>query len=44
MKKIFISYADSNMAYSLKRIGNQARKLGIFDEVLLFTPDNYLVI
>ena len=23
----------------LKRIGNQALKLGIFDEVLLFTPD-----
>ena len=26
------------MAYSLKRIGRQARKLGIFDEVLLYTP------
>ncbi|AQX08234.1 hypothetical protein [Elizabethkingia ursingii] len=39
MKKIFISYADENMAYSLKRIGKQALKLGIFDEVLLYTPD-----
>lgn len=26
------------MAYSLKRIGRQARKLGIFDEVILYTP------
>lgn len=39
MKKIFIAYADNNLAYSLKRIGKQARKLGIFDEVKLFTPD-----
>jgi len=37
-KKIFISYANEAMAYSLKRIGRQARRLGIFDEVLLFTP------
>ena len=28
------------MAYSLKRIGRQARKLGIFDEVVLHTPDS----
>ena len=39
MKKIFISYANRNMAYSLKRIGQQARRLGIFDEVILWTPD-----
>lgn len=38
MSVIFISYADNRMAYSLKRIGKQARKLGIFDEVLLYTP------
>lgn len=37
-RKIFISYADENMAYSLKRIGRQARKTGRFDEVCLFTP------
>ena len=39
MKKIFISYADDNMRYSLKRIGKQAKKTGIFDEVILYTPD-----
>ena len=38
LKKIFIAYADKNMAYSLKRIGQQARRLGIFDEVILYTP------
>ena len=37
-KVVFISYANEAMAYSLKRIGRQARKLGIFDEILLFTP------
>ena len=37
-KVIFISYANEAMAYSLKRIGRQARKLGIFDEVILYTP------
>lgn len=40
MKIIFIAYADEKMAYSLKRIGRQARRLGIFDEVLLYTPDD----
>ena len=40
MKKIFIAYATDNMAYSLKLIGRQARKLGIFDEVLLWTPND----
>ena len=39
MRVIFISYADDNMSYSLKRIGRQARKLGVFDEVLLYTPE-----
>ena len=38
MKKIFIAYADTNLAYSLTRIGRQARKLGIFHEVILYTP------
>lgn len=38
MKKIFIAYADAKMAYSLKRIGRQARSLQIFDEVILYTP------
>lgn len=35
---IFISYANEAMAYSLKRIGRQARRLGIFDEIILYTP------
>ena len=27
------------MRYSLKRIGKQAKRLGIFDEIILYTPD-----
>ena len=37
-KVIFISYANEVMAYSLKRIGRQARRLRIFDEIILYTP------
>ena len=40
MKRIFIAYADGSMAYSLKRIGRQARRLKFFDEVILYTPDD----
>lgn len=40
MKRIFVAYADSKMAYSLKRIGRQARRLGIFDSVRLYTPSD----
>jgi len=40
MKKVFLAYADANMAYSLKRIGRQAKRLGFFDEVMLMTPDD----
>lgn len=40
MRKIFIAYGDINCAYSLKRIGHQARKLKIFDEIILYTPDD----
>ncbi len=40
MKTIFIAYADESMAYSLKRIGRQARHLKVFDEVILYTPDD----
>ena len=39
-KTVFISYANEAMAYSLKRIGRQARKLGVFDEVILYTPSD----
>lgn len=40
MKKILIAYADAALAYSLKRIGRQARRLNVFDEVILYTPDD----
>ena len=39
-RTVFISYANEAMSYSLKRIGRQARRLGIFDEVRLFTPED----
>ena len=39
MRKIFISYSDENMRYSLKRIGRQAKQMGIFDEIILYMPD-----
>ena len=39
-KVVFISYANEAMAYSLKRIGRQARRLGVFDEVILYTPSD----
>lgn len=38
MKRIFIAYADDKCAYSLKRLGSQAKKSRIFDEVVLYTP------
>lgn len=38
-KIVFISYADKNMSYSLQRIGRQAKKLKLFDEVILWTPE-----
>lgn len=38
MRKIFIAYADSALAYSLERIGRQARRLKLFDEIILYTP------
>ena len=37
--KVFISYADENLAYSLKRIGRQAKRLALFDEIILWTPE-----
>ena len=39
-KTVFISYANEAMAYALKRIGRQARKTGVFDEVILYTPSD----
>lgn len=40
MKKVFIAYADETCRYSLERIGKEAKRLGLFDEVLLFTRDS----
>ena len=37
-QKVFISYADENLAYSLKRIGGLAERTKLFDEVILYTP------
>ena len=37
-KVVLISYADERMSESLKQLGKQARKTGIFDEVILYTP------
>ncbi|MCM1312355.1 MAG: hypothetical protein NC206_02905 [Bacteroides sp.] len=39
MRKVFIAYGDANCAYSLKRIGKQASKLGLFNDIILYTPD-----
>lgn len=35
MKKIFLSFADSRMANSLKRIKKQAHGIGVYDEVMI---------
>ncbi|MVZ66546.1 hypothetical protein GQF61_11805 [Sphingobacterium sp. DK4209] len=39
MKKVFISFADDAMAYSLKRVGKLARDTGLFTDVILYTPN-----
>lgn len=38
MKKIFISYGDDAFAKSLKRIGKEAKALGIFNKIILYKP------
>lgn len=38
MKKVFIAYADDKMTYSLKRIGKEAKRLDVFDEIKLWSP------
>lgn len=40
MKRIFVAYADVKMTYSLRRIGEQAKRLHFFDEIRLYTPDD----
>jgi len=37
---VFISYGDNAFKKSLKRIGKEARSLGIFDKVITYTPKN----
>lgn len=38
MNVIFISYGDDNFKESLKRIGKEAKKLNLFDKIILYTP------
>lgn len=38
MKKIFITYGDDAFKNSRKRIAIEARDLGIFDKVIVYTP------
>lgn len=38
MAKILISYGDERFKNSLKRIGKEAKNLGIFDKIILYTP------
>lgn len=38
MAKILISYGDERFEQSLKRIGKEAKDLGIFDKVILYSP------
>lgn len=40
MRTVFIAYANNTMAYSLKRIGRQASRTGVFNEICLFTPND----
>ncbi len=40
MKHIFISYADVRFQVSLERIKKQAQKIGVFDEVITYSPSD----
>lgn len=40
MANIFISYGDERFKESLNRIARQARKVGIFDKVIKYTPQD----
>ena len=40
MKFVLIAYANSACEFSLKRIGKQAEKLRLFDEVILWRPQD----
>lgn len=38
MKKIFLTYSDKNFIKSAKRLKNEAKKLDLFDQIILSTP------
>ena len=38
MKLVLIAYADSACEFSLKRIGKQAKRLGVFADIILWRP------
>lgn len=40
MRKIFISYGDDSFKKSLKRIGKEAKMLGLFDKIILYSPND----
>lgn len=40
MKRIFITYGDHNYEDSLQRIKAEAEATGIFDKIIIYTPDN----
>lgn len=40
MKFVMIAYADSKCEYSLQRLGKQAAAIGVFDEIVLWRPEN----
>ena len=40
MKKIFITYGDAKFKNTLHRIKSEAKSLGIFDKIIIYTPDD----
>lgn len=40
MKKYFLSFADTSLRNSLNRIGQQARNMGCFDEIFIYSEKN----
>lgn len=38
MKKTFLTYADKNFRKSAKRLKNEAKSIGMFDEIIVSTP------
>lgn len=40
MEKIFVAYGDATFKESLSRIKKQAKAIGRFDKILIYTPEN----